>query len=105
MRRSLLVLCFVGLVYVVLTAQQPIFRSGVQYVAVDVVVTDKNDKPLADLRKEDFEIVEGGKAQKVADFQFISVPAVRASSLRTPQPSLSRTWQPMSRRSPTAACS
>jgi len=55
---------------------QAIFRSGVQYVAVDVVVTDKNDKPITDLKREDFSITENGKPQKVDDFQFVSVPAV-----------------------------
>jgi VWFA-related protein len=55
---------------------QTSFRTSVQYVAVDVVVTDKNDKPVTDLTKADFEIVEGGKTQKIEDFQFVSIPAV-----------------------------
>ena len=76
MRRTALVLGFTGLVCAALSAQQAIFRSGVQYVAVDVVVTDKNDKPITDLKKEDFLITENGKPQKVDDFQFINVPAV-----------------------------
>ena len=57
-------------------SQQAVFRSGVQYVAVDVVVTDKSDKPVTDLKKDEFEIIENGKTQRIADFQFISVPAV-----------------------------
>ena len=57
-------------------SQQAVFRSGVQYVAVDVVVTDKGDKPVTDLKKDEFEITENGKTQTIADFQFISVPAV-----------------------------
>ncbi len=57
-------------------AAQAVFRSSVQYVAVDVVVTDHNDKPIEDLWVDDFEIVENGKPQKIADFQFISIPAV-----------------------------
>ena len=31
-----------------------VFRAGVEYVSVDVVVTDKNDKPVTDLTKADF---------------------------------------------------
>lgn len=54
--------------------QQAVFRSGVQYVAVDVVVTDKGDRPVTDLKKDEFEIIENGKKQTVADFQYISVP-------------------------------
>lgn len=74
-----------------LRTQQAVFRSGVQYVAVDVVVTDKNDKPITDLKKEDFSITENGKPQKVDDFQFISVPAVTravtlAEAAKEPEP-------------------
>lgn len=54
--------------------QQPVFRSGVDYVSVDVVVTDSNDKPITDLTKDDFEIIERGKPQTITDFQFVSVP-------------------------------
>jgi VWFA-related protein len=76
MRGTALVLGFTGLVCAGLAAQQAMFRSGVQYVAVDVVVTDKNDKPILDLKKKDFSITENGKPQKVDDFQFVSVPVV-----------------------------
>ena len=34
--------------------QQPIFRASADYVRVDVVVTDKDDKPLTNLTKDDF---------------------------------------------------
>jgi VWFA-related protein len=57
-------------------AAQVVFRSTTQYVAVDVVVTDKNDKPVEGLTKDDFEIVDGGKTQTIADFQAVSIPAV-----------------------------
>lgn len=76
MRRTLFVLGLVGMVCAAPTAQQPVFRSGVQYVAVDVVVTDKNDRAITDLKKEEFSITEGGKPQSIQDFQFVSVPAV-----------------------------
>lgn len=84
MRRSLLVLCLVFVVCIALAAQQaPVFRSGVQYVAVDVVVTDKNDKPITDLKREEFSIVESGKSQSIADFQFVNVPAVTRTAAVT----------------------
>jgi VWFA-related protein len=57
--------------------QQTIFRTGVEYVELDVVVTDKNDRPVRDLTKDDFEIVEKGATQAIANFQAISIPAVR----------------------------
>lgn len=59
---------------VVLTAQQAVFRSTTQYVAVDAVVTDREDRLITDLTKEEFEIRENGQLQKIADFSFVSVP-------------------------------
>ena len=99
MRRSLLALCLMGPVCAALAAQQPVFRTGVQYVTVDVVVTDKNDKPITDLKKEDFVIVEGGKAQAVADFQFVNVPAVTrtvnlAEAIKAPEPDVATNIAP-----------
>jgi VWFA-related protein len=83
MRATALVLGFTGFVCAALAAQQPVFRSGVQYVAVDVVVTDKGDRPVTDLRREEFEITENGRRQAIADFQFVSVPMIsRTTSLR-----------------------
>lgn len=52
----------------------PVFRSATQFVSVDVVATGKNDAPVTDLTKDDFEITENGKAQKITDFAFVSIP-------------------------------
>ena len=57
--------------------QQPVFRTGVDYVTVDVVVTDTGDRPIPNLTKADFEIVENGRVQAIADFQYVSVPVER----------------------------
>jgi VWFA-related protein len=68
----------VAVVAVVLSAQQPPqFRAQIDLVQVDVVVTDRNDRPVAGLNREDFEIVEGSQPQKIAEFRFLSVPAER----------------------------
>lgn len=53
---------------------QTVFRSGVQYVAVDVIVTNHNDRPVTDLKADEFHITEEGKTQKISDFQYVSVP-------------------------------
>jgi VWFA-related protein len=45
-------------------------------VSVDVVVT-KDDVPVRDLAKDDFEITENGRPQKVADFTFVSIPLAK----------------------------
>jgi VWFA-related protein len=67
--------------------QAPVFKTGVDYVSVDVVVTDGNDVPVPDLTKEDFEIVDRGRPQVVADFQYVSVPVEsRTVDLKAPRP-------------------
>ena len=52
---------------------QTTFRAGINYVAVDVIVTDRKDAPVTDLRKEDFEVLEDGKAQPIEQFRLIKV--------------------------------
>ncbi len=54
-------------------AQLPTFRTGVNFVRVDVIVSDRGEKPVADLTQADFEVTEDGKPQKVETFKFISV--------------------------------
>lgn len=79
-------------------AAQTVFRTGVQYVRVDVVVTDKDDRPVTDLEKADFEITENGTPQSVTDFQFVSVPVVdrqlSVSAPREPEPDVSSNTAP-----------
>jgi VWFA-related protein len=67
--------------------QQPTFRRGVNYVSVDVIVTDGKGNPILDLKAEDFEVSEEGKPQKVESFQVIKVEqeltSVVPSQIRT----------------------
>jgi len=80
MGRSALVLALLGVALAAVpVAQQvqtppPVFRAGVDYVRVDVVVTDKGDRPIADLTKDEFTIEEHGQRQNIDSFQFVSVP-------------------------------
>jgi VWFA-related protein len=65
-------------------AAQPTFKSGVDLVAVDVHVVDKNGNPITDLRPEDFEVQIGGKTQRVVSATLVSytsrAPAAASSS-------------------------
>lgn len=54
--------------------QTPVFRTGVQYVSVDVVVTDADDRPVRDLTKDDFELFDRSRAQEITDFRFVDIP-------------------------------
>jgi VWFA-related protein len=54
-------------------AQQPVFRTGIDSVSVDVSVTDRQGRPVTDLTKDDFEIREAGKPQVVDAFKFVEI--------------------------------
>src|SRR5215831_8393421 len=51
----------------------PVFRAGINYVRVDVIVSDKNGASVADLKQSDFEVLEDGKPQTVENFKFIKL--------------------------------
>ena len=51
--------------------QGPTFRSGVNLVRVDVSVTGRDGKAIADLQPSDFEIEEDGVAQTAETVQFL----------------------------------
>ena len=48
-----------------------VIRITVNLVQVDAVVMDSKDKPVTDLRKEDFVILQDGKPQVITNFSFI----------------------------------
>jgi VWFA-related protein len=49
-------------------AQDPTFQTGVQLVQVNVVAQDKHGKPVADLRREEFQIFDNGSPQAIRLF-------------------------------------
>ncbi len=49
----------------------PVFRLGVDSVSVDVLVTDKQGRPVSDLTPEDFEVKEDGKLQSIETFKLV----------------------------------
>ncbi|HEY0554940.1 MAG TPA: VWA domain-containing protein [Thermoanaerobaculia bacterium] len=78
-----------------LAAQKPVDRKAagpetfgeaidVSVVNVDVFVTDKRGKPIAGLRKEDFEALEDGKPVPISNFTAESGGAPSASALARP---------------------
>lgn len=52
---------------------QPTFRTGINFVRVDAIVTDKQGRPVADLTPEDFEVLEDGQRQTIETFKLIRV--------------------------------
>ncbi len=58
------------------------FTSGATAVMVDVVVRDRQGNPVTDLRREDFELLEDGARQNVADMTLVA-PGPRQSTPAT----------------------
>ncbi|MGE3275567.1 MAG: VWA domain-containing protein [Vicinamibacterales bacterium] len=52
---------------------QPTFRAGINFVRVDVIVTDKDGHPVTDLTPADFEVLEDGKRQTVESFRLVQI--------------------------------
>ncbi len=79
-------------------AQQPekltTFEATSDLIVVDVAVRDKNGRPLEGLKKEDFTVLEDGKAQPITVFEFQRLtleplPASQLPAAAAPQPQVS----------------
>jgi VWFA-related protein len=57
--------------------QPPTFKVRVDYVEVDAVVTDRQGRIVRDLKKEDFQVLEDGKAQAITTFTMVDIPVER----------------------------
>ncbi|HEY6361110.1 MAG TPA: VWA domain-containing protein, partial [Vicinamibacterales bacterium] len=53
--------------------QTPTFREAINFVRVDVIITDGKQQPVMDLKQEDFEVLEDDKAQTVEQFRLIRI--------------------------------
>jgi VWFA-related protein len=51
--------------------QPPVFRTGISFVRVDAIVTDKQGNPVVDLKQTDFDVLEDGKPQTIETFRFV----------------------------------
>jgi Ca-activated chloride channel family protein len=49
---------------------QPTFRSSVSLVSVNAVVKDRRGRPVRDLKRDDFQILENGAPRPIVDFGF-----------------------------------
>jgi VWFA-related protein len=67
--------------------QPPVtFRSEVNYIEVDAVVTDTQGKPMLGLTVDDFTVLEDGKQQKVTAFGTVNMPIARPDQPLSAQP-------------------
>jgi VWFA-related protein len=51
----------------------PVFRAGINFVRVDVIVSDKQGSPVQNLTKKDFSVTEDGKPQQIQTFKLIKL--------------------------------
>lgn len=71
--------------------QPPIFRAGINFVRVDVIVSDKNGNPVGDLKSDDFEILEQNRPQTIETFKLISLDGELNAPAGAPPPRAIRT--------------
>ena len=62
---------------------RPTFRSGLDLVVVNVVVRDKDGRLVRGLTRDDFVVMEDGKAQTVTSFDFEEIENVSLPSMET----------------------
>src|SRR5262249_3993872 len=63
----------------------PVIRSGINFVSVDVIVTDKKTGDVVmDMTKEDFDVREDKKPQKVETFETVKIDALTAPTHPAP---------------------
>ena len=73
------VACCAGGVLAARQAPPPvIFRSEVNYVELDAIVTDAQGSVVSDLTQADFEVLEDGKPQKLTTFSHVDLPIEKA---------------------------
>jgi VWFA-related protein len=57
--------------------QGPTFRSSVEYVEVDAVVTDQQGNFVKNLTREDFQVLEDNRPQTISTFSVVDIPIER----------------------------
>src|SRR6185369_2949083 len=86
MRTSIFFIICGALCFTTTFAQQPqtpsgqpavTFKAEVNYVDVDTVVTDQQGNFISGLNRDDFEIFEDGKLQKIEMFSYVDLPVDR----------------------------
>lgn len=62
------------------------FRVDVEYVEVDAIVTDRGGQFVRDLGRDDFQVFEDGKPQKVELFSIVDIPVERVDRVLPDRP-------------------
>ena len=102
MRRTILIIAIIGQLAIPSFAQQParqtttvptqtqapdrseddVVRITTNLVQVDPVITDRNGKPVTDLRPDEVQIFEDVKAQQITNFSYVSLSTTPTTTAR-----------------------
>ena len=66
--------------------ERPVFEAEAALMEVEVRVTDGKRRPITDLTREDFRLLENGQPQSIATFEFIPGPDTTVSPERAALP-------------------
>lgn len=70
--------------------QPPIFRTGINFIRVDVIVTDGDGNHVRDLEAADFQVFEDGEPQTIESFQLVEIGPVPAPDAEPARPIINR---------------
>ncbi|HEY2149799.1 MAG TPA: VWA domain-containing protein [Vicinamibacterales bacterium] len=62
----------------------PVFRTGINFVRVDAIITDKAGNSVNDLQQADFDVLEDGKPQKIDTFKLIKLDGGVQDAIKEP---------------------
>ena len=63
--------------------QRPTFRGEINFVRVDVIVTDRDGNPVTDLEADDFEVFEDDTPQTIDSFRLVRLTGTPGTGRRT----------------------
>ena len=64
--------------------QTPVFRTGINFVRVDAIVTDEDGAPILDLTADDFRVFEDDVEQTIESFRLVEVTGLPDPALPPP---------------------
>ncbi len=53
--------------------QPPVFRAGINFVRVDVIVSGRDGQPVENLTQADFQVLEDGQPQTISTFKLVNL--------------------------------
>ena len=79
--RTFLIAALLAATSLTVQAQQvPVFEAEANLMEIEVRVTDGRGQAVAGLSKEDFQLLEDGKPQEIATFEFVTRPIPRSQA-------------------------